>query len=145
MRIWSLHPKYLDRQGLVACWRESLLAQKVLEGETKGYRNHPQLIRFRLCPEPLAAIATYLVALVEEGEARGYVFDRSKINSGRFTNKIPVKRGQILHEWAHLQAKLARRDPLRLERFSGIELPESHPLFRGVPGGLEPWERVDRV
>ena len=47
MRIWSLHPQYLDRQGLTAAWREGLLAQKVLTGTTKGYRNHPQLRRFR--------------------------------------------------------------------------------------------------
>jgi hypothetical protein len=143
MRIWSLHPKYLDRQGLLACWREALLAQKVLQGETIGYRNHPQLIRFRLSPEPLACVATYLASLAEEAEVRGYAFNRSKIIPGRSTLKIPVRRGQILHEWAHLQAKLAQRDPLWLERFSGIELPACHPLFTIVPGGMEPWEKVD--
>ncbi len=47
MRLWSLHPKYLDRQGLLAVWREGLLAQKVLQGKTKGYKNHPQLKRFQ--------------------------------------------------------------------------------------------------
>ena len=46
MRLWSLHPKYLDIKGLVACWREGLLARKVLLDQTKGYKNHPQLIRF---------------------------------------------------------------------------------------------------
>jgi hypothetical protein len=141
VRIWSLHPKYLDRQGLLACWRETLLAQKVLQGQTKGYRNHPQLIRFRLCPDPLAAIATYLVSLAEEAGARGYKFDRSKIPSARVTYTIPVRRGQILYEWVHLQGKLARRDPLRLERFSGIEIPETHPLFEIIAGDLEPWEK----
>jgi len=30
MRLWTIHPKYLDRQGLLALWREALLAQKVL-------------------------------------------------------------------------------------------------------------------
>jgi hypothetical protein len=34
MRLWSLHPKHLDRQGLLAVWREGLLAQEVLRGET---------------------------------------------------------------------------------------------------------------
>ena len=43
MRLWSLHPKYLDKLGLLGLWRESLLAQKVLLGKTKGYKNHPQL------------------------------------------------------------------------------------------------------
>ena len=47
MRLWSVHPKYLDSKGLVALWREALLAKQVLEGGTKGYRNHPQLDRFK--------------------------------------------------------------------------------------------------
>jgi hypothetical protein len=142
MRIWSLHPRYLDRQGLLACWRESLLAQKVLMGETKGYRHHPQLIRFRLCSVPLAAIASYLVFLAEEGEKRGYAFNRSKISSGRLADKIPVPTGQMLYEWAHLKTKLARRDPARLAQISGIEMPECHPLFELVAGNVEPWEKI---
>jgi len=43
MRIWSLHPKYLDSKGMVALWREALLAKQVLLNKTKGYKNHPQL------------------------------------------------------------------------------------------------------
>ncbi|WP_338140756.1 pyrimidine dimer DNA glycosylase/endonuclease V [Candidatus Nitrotoga sp. 1052] len=27
MRLWTLHPCYLDSRGLVALWREALLAQ----------------------------------------------------------------------------------------------------------------------
>ena len=41
MKLWSIHPKYLDAKGLVALWREALLAQKVLDGKTEGYKNHP--------------------------------------------------------------------------------------------------------
>jgi len=141
MRIWSLHPKYLDRQGLLACWRETLLAQKVLRGDTKGYRHHPQLLRFRLCPEPLAAIATYLVAVADEADGRGYAFNRLKISPDQVTYKIQVTRGQILFEWAHLKEKLTRRDPLQLARVSGIEMPESHPLFEIGAGCVEPWEK----
>ena len=37
MRLWTLHPKYLDPQGLVALWREALLARAVLQGKTRGY------------------------------------------------------------------------------------------------------------
>jgi hypothetical protein len=142
MRIWSLHPKYLDRQGLLACWREALLAQKVLRGKTKGYRHHPQLFRFRLCPDPLSAIATYLVSIADEAEARSYAFNRSNIIPGRVTSKIPVTRGQIMYEWVHLKAKLTRRDPFRLAQISGIEIPESHPMFEIVAGSVEPWEKV---
>jgi hypothetical protein len=142
MRIWSLHAKYLDRLGLLACWRETLLAQKVLQGNTKGYQNHPQLIRFRDCPDPLASIATYLASMADEAEARGFTFNRSKITTGRVNYKIMVSSGQILYEWAHLKAKLSRRDPARLARISGIEMPESHPLFEVVTGDIEPWEKL---
>lgn len=79
MRIWSLHPSHLDRMGLVACWRETLLAQAVLAGRTKGYRNHPQLDRFRAQPEPLDAVGAYLSAVADEARARGYRFDASRI------------------------------------------------------------------
>jgi hypothetical protein len=142
MRIWSLHPKYLDRSGLLACWRESLLAQKVLQGNTNGYQYHPQLARFRTCPAPLAAIATYLEALADEGDWRGYTFNRQKIISFGMLYKIPVTCGQVLYEWEHLKAKLTRRDPDQLAQYSGIELPDTHPLFEAVDGAVEPWERI---
>ena len=32
MRLWSLSPRYLDVKGLVAVWREGLLADAVLLG-----------------------------------------------------------------------------------------------------------------
>ena len=53
MRLWSIHPKYLDTKGLLAVWREALLAKKVLENKTKGYKNHPQLERFKQQNDPL--------------------------------------------------------------------------------------------
>jgi len=141
MRIWSLHPRYLDRQGLLACWRESLLAQKVLRGETKGYRHHPQLERFRSRPDPLAAIGAYLSALADEGEARGYRFNRARIASPGPAAPIPVTRGQIAFEWQHLEGKLQRRDPSQLEQFAGTREPDAHPSFIVLPGGVEDWER----
>ena len=142
MRIWSLHPKYLDRMGLLACWRESLLAQKVLLGDTNGYQHHPQLMRFRACPNPLDAIASYLEALADEAGERGYAFNREKIAAAGMQGKIPVNQGQILYEWEHLKTKLARRDPLRLAQISAVEMPEAHPLFEIVAGGVEPWEKL---
>lgn len=80
MRIWSIHPRYLDRQGLLAVWRETLLAQKVLEGQTRGYTHHPQLTRFRATPDPLVAIGSYLSEIVREATQRGYHFDASKVH-----------------------------------------------------------------
>jgi hypothetical protein len=141
MRIWSLHPHYLDRQGLLGVWRESLLAKKVLKGETRGYRSHPQLDRFRGSTDPVAAIATYLRFIAMEGERRGYVFDFLKIEVGRWVEQIPVTSGQVLYEWEHLKNKLLHRDPEWLLRFSNLMMPEVHPLFKMIPGGLEPWER----
>jgi hypothetical protein len=142
MRLWSLHPRYLDRQGLLACWREALLAQKVLKGETKGYRHHPQLIRFRLHPDPLPAIATYLSALADEADRRGYIFNRTKIIPMRTSLRLPVTRGQLLYEWEHLKAKLFQRDPERHRQFAGIEMPETHPVFLLVEGERESWEKA---
>jgi hypothetical protein len=142
MRLWSLHPQYLDRQGLLACWRESLLAQKVLKGETRGYTHHPQLIRFLTQTQPAAAIAAYLSGLAEEAEMRGYHFDRSRINPGEYCEKIPVTQSQVLYEWEHLMKKLQVRDMDRYQKLRGISFPMVHPLFKVVEGPVEPWEKL---
>src|SRR5262245_23293839 len=99
MRLWSLHPRYLDARGLVALWREALLAQAVLRGRTKGYVHHPQLERFRDRPSPAAAISQYLLAVLDEAERRGYRFDARKIGRARSSGRIPVTRGQLDREW----------------------------------------------
>ena len=142
MRLWSLHPKYLDRQGLLACWREALMAQKVLAGGTRGYRNHPQLKRFLSQPNPLAAIGSYLIPLVKEAERRGYRFDQSKINPSRQVEKISVTRGQLSYEWIHLKEKIHRRDPERYRQFADIKIPDLHPSFEIIEGDIEAWERI---
>ncbi len=144
MRLWSLHPKYLDAQGLVALWREGLLAQAVLRGETKGYKRHPQLERFRAQAAPVAAIATYLAGVQEEAERRGYKFDRRKIGRGRIRGRMAVTRGQLEFEWGHLLRKLSVRSPKLYRQWSREKsLPEAHPIFRVRAGGVEGWERVD--
>lgn len=141
MRLWTVHPRYLDAQGIVAAWREALLAQKVLAGETKGYRHHPQLARFQAQPDPLAAIATFLAGLAEEAQSRGYQFDITKIQSRRFTSRIPETTGQLLYEWQHLTAKLQVRAPELQRQFRTVIRPEPHPLFRIVAGKVRDWER----
>lgn len=140
MRIWTLHPRYLDARGLVALWRESLLAQKVLRGRTRGYRHHPQLARFKAQPDPVAAVATYLRCIVEEAKSRGYQFTARKIARRSTAALLPATRGQLRYEWAHLKRKLRQRDPARYRAARAVKLPEPHPLFRLVPGGIEPWE-----
>ena len=143
MRIWTVHPHYLDSRGLVALWREALLAQKVLQGLTKGYTAHPQLHRFRAHPDPVAAIGSYLVAVHEESLSRGYRFDRTKIVRTVPTDQIVETDGQLLYEWRHLKKKLESRDHQRFRTFEYLEKPEPHPLFRIVSGEVQPWERID--
>jgi Pyrimidine dimer DNA glycosylase len=142
MRIWSIHPKYLDSQGLVALWREALLAQAVIRGQTQGYRHHPQLLRFRRQSAPVSTIAAYLTAVHVEACSRSYTFDKSKIASKRKVPPIPVTSGQIEYEWTHLLRKLALRSPAHFERIHAEPTPECHPLFRIVAGDVETWERT---
>lgn len=142
MRIWSLHPKYLDSRGLVALWREGLLAQAVLKGETRGYRHHPQLERFRCRTSPVGAIAEYLRGVYAESEARGFRFDCSKIDQRRDLGTARVTRGQINYEWSHLVAKVKGRDPVWAAHLGSVVRPLAHPIFRIVPGEIETWERV---
>lgn len=167
MRIWSLHPRYLDRQGLTACWREALLAQAVLAGRTRGYRQHSQLTRFRAQPHAVAAVGAYLGGVASEAARRGYRFDVGRIDrpeptdgtttvaatssesassvgeasSGALVPRIPVTAGQVAHEWAHLSAKLVVRSPERAAAQVAVTAPEVHPLFVVVPGPVEDWER----
>lgn len=141
MRLWTLHPQYLDRAGLVALWREALLAQAVLAGKTRGYRNHPQLTRFRNQPDGLAAIGAYLAGILEEGCRRGYRFDAAKIGACREAPAISVTKGQLLYERDHLLGKLSRRDEEARQSLLSIAEPASHPLFSVRPGGVEPWEK----
>jgi len=143
MRLWSLHPRYLDRQGLLAVWREGLLAQAVLAGKTRGYKNHPQLARFRSHSDALGAIAFYLSKIKIEADQRGYRFDLAKIsNNVNAVSKITVKRGQLDYEWQHLIKKLKHRSPKEYERWKNLRDIEPHPLFLVIPGGIEEWEKV---
>lgn len=140
MRLWSLHPRHLDARGLVALWREALLAQQVLLGKTRGYRHHPQLERFRGAGDPAGAIACYLEWVAMEAAGRGYRFDRNRIHTADEV-RLQVTAGQLTHEWAHLRAKLERRAPADLARMVAADGPEPHPMFDVVVGGVEAWER----
>jgi len=140
MRLWSLHPRYLDVRGLCAVWREGLLAQQVLRGATTGYRHHPQLRRFQAQPRPVAAVAAYLRPIHAEAQRRGYHFDLSKIARTRWVAPLPVTHGQLSFERGHLLAKLAQRDRAAYRDLRSQRDLEPHPLFHVVPGAVEPWE-----
>lgn len=142
MRLWTVHPRYLDSKGLVAVWREGLLAQKVLLGRTRGYRHHPQLERFRAHPDSVAMISSYLEALHDEARDRCFRFDASKIETAPPCAPVEETRGQLLFEWRHLLGKLAVRSPSLHQEFQLIEMPEPHPLFSIVSGPMQTWEKV---
>ena len=169
VRLWSLHPRYLDGVGLTACWREALLAQKVLAGATRGYRHHPQLERFRAgsalvsgtrvagalaagradtpdrAGSPGDLIVAYLHVLADEADARGYRFDRDRVAGPRPSPPaVAVSDGQLAHEWGLLRAKLAGRSPEVLAGWADVVVPETHPCFVVVKGPVASWEVVRR-
>lgn len=141
MRLWTIHPKYLDRQGLLALWREALLAQAVIQGRTRGYRNHPQLQRFNAQPSPLEVIGAYLQEIHAEASARGYNFDPGKIASAKGCVPIPATRGQVEFERRHLLAKLKKRSPDDYQGLISLQSLEPHPLFKLRAGPIEAWEK----
>jgi len=144
MRLWSIHPKYLDSRGLVALWRETLLAKKVLLNQTAGYKNHPQLQRFRGIKDPIGAIKGYQTEIYQEARKRDFNFDREKFDVYIFRDKIAVTRGQLLFEWEHFKKKLNERAPEKLAQLESIEPGEilPHPLFFLIDGPIEPWEKT---
>jgi hypothetical protein len=142
MRLWCINPCYLDTKGLVACWREGLLARKVLRGETKGYRNHPQLERFKGQADPVSLVDTYLLAIYDEATKRGFAFKREKIGPIFAEQEITITDGQLEYEIGHLKGKLENRDKEQYERIAMVKVPRPHPIFRVVSGEVEPWEKV---
>lgn len=141
MRLWTIHPAYLDARGLVALWREALLAKAVLSGATRGYRHHPQLNRFRSTASPTAAINAYLRVIYDEATRRGYHFDGRKLGRPRTVSPLLATRGQLEFEWNHLLCKLRRRSPTHFRSVRAVARPRAHPLFRLRSGPVAEWER----
>lgn len=142
MRLWTVHPMYLDAKGLTALWREGLLARAVLHGKTKGYTNHPQLQRFRTHPDPLQAIDAYLAEVLTESRKRGYNFNAEKIDATAYASVIEETSGQLEYEWQHLLKKLKNRDPKRRAELRDEQHPQPHPLFSMTEGPVRDWEKV---
>lgn len=143
MRLWSINPCFLDNKGLVAVWREALLAQKVLTGSTKGYTKHRQLIRFQQTENPLASIGTYLHFIHQESIAREYSFNKELIlfpPEPKACVQLHVSEGQLVYETQHFLKKTAKRDPERWSKLQAETMLHPHPMFQSVPGELEKWE-----
>ena len=141
MRLWSIHPKYLDAKGLVALWREALLAQSVLQNKTKGYKHHPQLLRFKRATDPVGAVGVYLKAVYSEACRRGFRFTEEKICKPEYGKKLSVTKGQLEYEWRHFLKKMEARSPEIHKSARKISMPDQHPLFRIKSGGKEEWEK----
>lgn len=142
MRLWSIHPKYLDSIGLIALWRETLLAKNVLEGNTKGYKNHPQLIRFKNTKNPILNINYYLFQIYNEAKNRGYKFDENKFEKVKNFEEIKITNKQIEYEFKHLLAKLKIRNKNLYEKYKNLEQIEVFNNFQIVVGEIEKWEIV---
>lgn len=142
MRLWSIHPQYLDTQGLVALWREALLAQAVILNLTKGYKNHPQLYRFQQSADPAGAIAQYLQEVFLNAQKRGYKFAGEKVGKIKEKININVHDKQVSYEWQHLQNKLSIRSPKVLLLWRDVKTPQVHPQFVIVKGEIEVWEKL---
>lgn len=142
MRLWSIHPEYLDAKGLVALWREALLAKKVLEGKTEGYKNHPQLERFKSSENPLNCINFYLSEVYNESHNRGYLFDKTKIDWSFKTQQLTVTTGQLEYEREHFLKKIATRDMERYNNMILLSKFQPHPLFKVIKGDIEKWEKI---
>jgi hypothetical protein len=145
MRLWSLHPCYLDWKGLGADWREGLLGQAIILGRTKGWKNHPQMDRFKAHGDPVAAISYYLQEIHREATRRGYNYNYAKIlNPVEEIEPLELTTGQLRYELALLSERLKRRDPewlKKIQKEHQDDPPRPHPLFRAVEGDVEPWEK----
>ena len=137
-----MHPKYLDSKGMVALWREGLLALAVLRGNTKGYASHPQLERFRKEKTPVQSMRSYLWSVYLEAGTRGYHFNPLKVKGRKAAPAMSVTAGQLRFEIQHLRKKLRARNREKCRELARIAIPEPHPLFRRVPGRIENWEKT---
>jgi len=142
MRLWSIHPQYLDKKGIIALWREALLAKKVLSGKTKGYKNHPQLVRFKETKNSLKSINYYLAEIYQEAKKRKYNFSKDKIGSGTTKEKLSITSGQIEYEIKHLLIKLKKRDYEKYLEVKKIKKIKAHPLFMIRKGKIASWEKI---
>lgn len=140
MRLWTLHPHYLDLAGLRALWQNGILAQKNIFAQKGGVELHPQLLRFQKTETPEKAIGTYLLYISEEAEHRGVHFDIKKILVPCRDIVLDETVGQIQYEWWHFLTQLKDRAPTKYEKLQLIQKPDAHPMFRIIPGNVKHWE-----
>ena len=141
MRLWSLHPRYLDPQGWSRCG-ETLLARKVLRGETRGYRHHPQLQRFREARDPQSAIDAYLPRSTPRRRRAATRSTRTSSMPTRARKDPGRARATRRARMGHLIAQARVAQPGAHVRWRELQRPRTHPSFRVVAGGVADWERA---
>ena len=127
-----------------ALWRETLLAQVVLMGKTKGWKNHPQLTGFREHPHPIKAVGYFLKEVYFEARRRGYNYNYGKIiEPVEETKLIDVSEGQLRYEFEILMKRLKERTPEKYWSNESLKIkePEPHPLFNVIKGPPAEWEK----
>lgn len=130
MCLWSIHPKYLDKLGLIALWREGLLAQKALSVPSTQYIRHSELERFKNNENPLKAIGSYLCYVAAEGAKRGYNFTHERIVYPNFDDYLIIINDDTLNlEVKNLKNKLKLRDKTKFKELTEMSKIESNPAF----------------
>jgi hypothetical protein len=142
VRIWDVHPGYLDRLGLLAEHREAHALLSVIRAGKRGYSRHPETLRWVSHVPALGARHDQLAA---ELDLRGYrhrspapwVGDdwppvfldppgeqlrllAVKLAARRSAGRIPLPRNSQ-ELWAHHKYSVLARDP-RLYRELGVRL-----------------------
>lgn len=140
MSLWVVHPKYLDKQGLVSVWREGLRAQKILSGETACSSNQMLVRQFAADPQPMKAIGAYLSFIAAEGARRGYKFGHEKIKCPNFDETaVPLEPKDLVFEMKDLRRRLKARDKDKWRETVKVEKIEPHPGLRGSVMPMSKW------
>lgn len=117
----------------------NVTGKNVLEGKTIGYKNHPQLIRFKNSENSVQVINQYLLAVYEESLTHGYHFNKAKFNIYFHPQTLTVTQGQIEYEMQHLLKKLKPRDFTKYNKLINQKNIEPHPIFKIIDGEIEEW------
>lgn len=155
MRLWTIHPKYLDGKRLTSQWKEGIQMMHIWKeiGENPepakrlGYVSHPQVRRLSnllVADSGLISLLLHqhLTAVHEESVQRSYSFNKKLIDDlapdCKNAPKVYVTMGQVAYEFALMATKnnewsqKVAIDPYML----------CNPIFQVVSGSIESWEKT---
>jgi len=126
MRVWDIHPGFLNRQSLLGEHREIHAIHTVLSQGKKGYSRHPETLRWR---DHIPALWLRHQQVVAEMRVRGF----------RHFSPLPAPQAKILwpsafidapgHQFRLLAGKYAAKEQGRIPLPAGVgELLRSHTL-----------------